>query len=187
MAVGVVLVRGCTGTGLEKPAPRTPCWYDIWTWAKYGLDRYGFGRRTGTICVLARVQTMDQYGIRTSTAVCAVPVRSRTGTSLEQHEWDACTSTTVPVRSPGPCWHDPELVRPWMADQYDSILVQPWMADQYDAWTSTDKDPVPYEDLDQQLSAPYQYDLGPVQARFHSLNLYWSGAVLVQHVRALVQ
>lgn len=98
MAVGVVPVRGCTGTGLEKPAPRTPCWYDIWTWAKYGLDRYGFGRRTGTICVLARVQTTDQYGIRTSTAVCAVPVRSRTGTSLEQHEWDARTSTTVPVR-----------------------------------------------------------------------------------------
>lgn len=47
--------------------------------------------------------------------------------------------------------------------------------------------PYQYEDLDQQLSAPYQYDLGPVQARFHSLNLYWSGAVLVQYVRALVQ
>ncbi|KAI0448595.1 hypothetical protein F5B21DRAFT_497059 [Xylaria acuta] len=67
------------------------------------------GSRAGTICVPARIQTTDQYDIRTSTAMCAVPVRPETGTGLEQHWMGPCTSTTVPVRSLGPYRYGPGL------------------------------------------------------------------------------
>lgn len=48
---------------------------------QYGLDRHGFGRRTGTICVPARVRTTDQYDTRTSTAGCM----RRTNTISDWH------------------------------------------------------------------------------------------------------
>jgi hypothetical protein len=89
IAIGVVPVRGRTGTDLGKPAPRTPVLVRYLSW-----DQYGVGRRTGTICAPAWVETKDQYDMGTGTATGAVPVRGRTGTGLEQNGLGPRTGTT---------------------------------------------------------------------------------------------